>query len=77
MLVMQDSRPSLYQDSHSTYHPSLVLKPGIICTFLILSSSLQKMLTALFNLVWNTQRSVNDNVFLSAKARCFLVLRRI
>ena len=28
-----------------------------ICTFLIHSGSLQKMLTALFNLVWNTQKS--------------------
>ena len=29
----------------------IVLEPGIICTFLIHSGSLQKMLTALFNLV--------------------------
>ena len=29
----------------------IVLKPGIICTFLIHSGSIQKMLTALFNLV--------------------------
>ena len=29
----------------------------MICTFLIHSGSLQKMLTALFNLVWNTQKS--------------------
>ena len=29
----------------------IVLKPGIICTFLIHSGCLQKMLTALFNLV--------------------------
>ena len=29
----------------------IVLKPGVICTFLIDSGSLQKMLTALFNLV--------------------------
>ena len=45
------------QDFHVLSHPSLVLKPGIICTFLIYSGSLQKMLTALFNLVWNTQNS--------------------
>ena len=32
-------------------HVFIVLKPGIICTFLIHSGSLQKMLTALFNLV--------------------------
>ena len=34
-----------------------MLKPGIICTFLIHSGSLQKMLTALFNLAWNIQKS--------------------
>ena len=45
------------QDFHPDSHPSLVLKPGIIYTFLIHSGSLQKMLTALFNLVWNTQKS--------------------
>ena len=45
------------QDFHPRSHRSLVLKPGIICTFLIHSGSLQKMLTALFNLVWNTQKS--------------------
>ena len=30
------------QDLHPRSHPSLVLKPGFICTFLIHSSSLQK-----------------------------------
>ena len=44
-------------DFHRRSHPSIVLKPGIICTFLILSGSLQKMLIALFNLVWNKQKS--------------------
>ena len=34
----------------------IVLKPDIICTFLIHSVSLQKMLTALLNLVCNTQK---------------------
>ena len=52
-----------------------LLKSGIICTFLIHSGSLQKMLTALFNLVWNTQKS-KWTIFLNAKARCFLVLKR-
>ena len=70
---MQDSHPSL-KDLHTRFHPSLVLKPGIVGTFLIHSGSLQKMLTALFNLVWNTQK--NGQFFLSAKARCFLVLKR-
>ena len=63
------------QDFHPPSHPSLVLKPGIICTFLIHSGSLQKMLTALFNLVWNTQKSKMD-IFLSAKARSFLAPKR-
>ena len=63
------------QDFHPRSHPSLVLKPGIVSAFLIHSSSLQKMLTALFNLVWNTQKS-KWTIFLSAKAKCFLVLKR-
>ena len=52
----------------------IVLNPGIICTFPIHSGSLQKMLTALFNLVLNAQKSI-WTIFLSAKARCFLVLK--
>ena len=53
----------------------IVLKPGIICTFLIHSGSVQKMLTAFFNFVWNTQKS-KWTIFLSAQARCFFVLKR-
>ena len=60
------------QDFHSRSHSSLLLKPGIICTFLIHSGSLKKMLTALFR---NTQKSI-WTIFLSAKAKCFLVLKR-
>ena len=45
------------QDFHPRSHPSLAIKPSTICTFLIHSGSLQKMLTALFNLVRNTQKS--------------------
>ena len=63
------------QDFHPCSHPSLILKPGIIFTFLIRSGSLQKMLTALFNLVRNTQKSIWQ-FFLSAKVKCFLVLKR-
>ena len=63
------------QDFHPHSHSSLVLKPGIICTFLIHSGSLQKILTALFNLAQNTQKS-KWTIFLSAKAKCFLVLKR-
>ena len=63
------------QDFHPHSHPSLVLKPGIIYTFLIHSGSLQKMSTVLFNLVRNTQKSIGT-IFLSANAKCFLVLKR-
>ena len=45
------------QDSHTTLYCTKTWKPGIICPFLILSGGLQKMLTALLNLVWNTQKS--------------------
>ena len=53
----------------------IIIKPGIICTFPIHSGSLQNMLTALFNLVLNAQKS-KWTIFLSAKARCFLVLKK-
>ena len=58
-----DSKVSLYyfsdlqsfelamQDFHPRPHSSLALKSGIIYAFLIHSGSLQKMLTALFDLV--------------------------
>ena len=49
----------------------IVLKSGIICTFLIHSGCLQKMLTSFLNLVWNTQRIT----WTSTKARCFLILK--
>ena len=42
------------QDSHQVF---IVLKPDTICTFLIHYGTLQKMLTALFNFVWNTEKS--------------------
>ena len=63
------------QDFHPGSHQSLVLKPGIICAFLIYSGSLQKMLTALFNLVWNTQKS-KCTIFFECQGKCFLVLKR-
>ena len=50
---MQDSfrkpRKILIQDF-------IVLKHSVICIFLIRSDSVRKMLTALFRLVWNTQK---------------------
>ena len=53
----------------------IVLKPNIICTFLIDYGSVQKMLTAFFNFVWNTQKN-KWIIFLTTQARCFLVLKR-
>ena len=44
---MQDSHPSFYY-TETWYH---------LHTFLIHSGSLQNMLTALFNLVWNAQKN--------------------
>ena len=64
------------QDFHPRSHPSFVLKPGIICTFLIHSGSLQKVVTALFNLVWNTQKSVWA-VFFECQGKVFFSIEKI
>ena len=64
------------QDFHPRSHPSLVLKPGIIYTFLIHSGSLQKMLTALLNLVQNTQKSI-WTIFLEYQGKVFLSIEKI
>ena len=64
------------QDFHPRSHPRLVLKPGIICTFLIHFGSLQKMLTALFNLVWNTQKSI-WTIFFECQGKVFLCIEKI
>ena len=61
------------QDFHPHSHPSLVLKPGIICKFLIHSGSLQKMLTALF---WNTQKSI-WTFFFECQGKVFLSIEKI
>ena len=53
----------------------IVLKPGIICTFLIHSGSLQKMLAALFNLVLNTQRSY-WTIFFECPGKVFLSIEK-
>ena len=45
------------QDSHTTLYCTKTWKPGIICPFLIHFGGLQKLLTALFTLVWNIQKS--------------------
>ena len=64
------------QDFHQCPHPSLVLKPGIIYTFLIHSSSLQKLLTALFDLVQNTQKST-WTIFFECQGKVFLSIEKI
>ena len=65
------------EDFHPHSHPSLVLKPSIIIfTFLIHSVSLQKMLTALFNLVRNTQKSIRT-IFLECQGKVFLNIEKI
>ena len=74
---MQNSYPSLYHDSYSSSHPNFVLKPGIICTFLIHSVSLQKLLTALFNLIWNTQKSVNGQYIFECQGKMFLIIENV
>ena len=61
------------QDLHPHSHPSLVLKPGIICKFLSHSGSLQKMLTALF---WNTQKSI-WTIFFECQGKVFLSIEKI
>ena len=57
-------------------HVFIVLKPGIICTFLIHSGSLQKMLTALFNLVRNTQKNIST-IFFEWQGKVFLSIEKI
>ena len=64
------------QDFHSCSHPSLVLQPGVICTFVIRSGSLEKMLTALFNLVRNTQKSI-WTIFFECQGKVFLSIEKI
>ena len=64
------------KDFHLRSHPSLVLKPGIIYIFLIHSGSLQKMLTALFNLVRNTQKSI-WTIFFECQGKVFLSIESL
>ena len=64
------------QDFHPCSYPSLVLKSGIIYMFLIHSGSLQKMLTDLFNLVRNTQKSIWTIIF-ECQGKVFLSIEKI
>ena len=55
-------------------HVFTVLKPGIICTFLIHSGSLQKMLTALFNLKYTEKLMEN---FFEFPGKVFLSIEKV
>ena len=64
------------QGFHPHSRPSLVLKPCIIFLFLIHSGSLQKKLTPLFNLNWNTQKS-KWTVFFECQGKVFLSIEKV
>ena len=64
-LAMQDSHPSLY-----------FTKPVIICTSQIHSGSLQKMLTALFNIVWDIQKG-KWTTFFECQGKMFLSIEKV
>ena len=53
-----------------------MLKHGIIFIFLTHSGNLQKMLTTLFNLVWNTQRSA-WTIFFEYQGKMFLNIEKV
>ena len=59
---------SAMQDFHPHSHPSLLLKPGIICTFFNHS--------VLFNLVRNTQK-IKWIVFIEYQGKMFLSIQKI
>ena len=56
--IVLDSFELATQDSH----PILVFVYSI-CIFLMNSESVEKIMTALFKLVWNTQKSTSTNLF--------------
>ena len=61
------------QDSHQVFTG---LKHCIICIFLIHFDSAQKMLTALFKLVWNTQKST-WTIFFKYQGKMFLNIEKV
>ena len=61
------------QDSDPRF---IVLKPNISCTFLIHYGSVQKMLTALFNFVWNTQKN-KWTTFFECPIKMFLSIEKV
>ena len=54
----------------------VALKHCIICIFQIHSGSVQKMLTALFKLVWNTQKTTKT-IFFEYQRKMFLNIERV
>ena len=55
----------------------IVLKHFVICIFLIHSDGLQRMLTVLFKLVWNTQKSTCTIFFDKYQGKMFLIIENV
>ena len=66
----------LSQTSKVLIQVFIVLKNCAIFIFLIYSGSVQKMLTALFKLVWNTQKTICTNVF-EYQGKMFLSIEKV
>ena len=62
---MEDSDPSF-----------IVLKGNVICTFLIHYGSAEKMLTTLFNFVWNIQKN-KWTTFFECPGKMFLSIKKV
>ena len=60
----------------STFSSKSCSKTWYHCKFLIHSGSLQKMLTALFNLVWNTQKS-KWTILFECQCKMFLCIEKV
>ena len=66
--------PTNYGDRYRAPPFSKSLHPPL---FLIHSGSLQKILTALFNLVWNAQKIVNGQCFFECQGKMFLCTEKV
>ena len=63
------------QDFHPRSHSSLLIKPGIICTFLIHSVSLQKC-RLLYLTQFEIHRKVNGQIFFECQCKVFLIIAK-
>ena len=54
----------------------IVGRPNIICTFLIDYGSLQKILIAFFNFVWNTQQN-KWTIFFECPGKMFHIIEKV